>query len=143
MFLEEIWKDISDYDGLYQVSNLGRVKSLDRVVEDVFLGRFRRRTFKGKILSQKSNKCYGYKEVTLHGLDRKHNTVKVHQLVAKAFIPNPNCFVEVNHKDEDVSNNHVENLEWCNHSYNTNYGSRNEKLRQKTLEQWNRQRMKV
>lgn len=139
----EVWKDIDGFEGLYQVSNLGRVRSLDRTVNDVFLNRNRTRTFKGKVLSQKAAKDYGYKEVNLYGLDRKCKTVKVHQLVAKAFLPNPNGLVEVNHKDENVENNSVNNLEWCDRWYNTHYGNRNEKLRQRAIEQWNKKRLTV
>lgn len=121
--IEEIWKDIGGYEGLYQISNMGRVKSLSRV----------RKGNKGvttivheKILKLK-NKKGGYLGVSLS----KENTptnFEVHRLVAKAFIPNPDNLPEVNHKDEVKTNNCVDNLEWCDRKYNCNYGTRNERI---------------
>lgn len=101
----EVWKDIEDYEGLYQVSNMGRVKSL----------------IKGIILKQWNDKD-GYKLVGMSKNKRK-KTFKVHRLVAKAFIKNPNNLPLVNHKDENKANNEVNNLEWCEHIYNVNYGT--------------------
>lgn len=118
----EIWKDIQGYEGLYKVSSLGRVKSSDRVV--TCKGGIKR-LYKGKILSIIMNKS-GYFTVFLY----KDNSAKqryTHQLVAQAFIPNPNNLLEVNHIDEDKSNNRVSNLEWCTREYNCNYGTRNER----------------
>lgn len=107
----EEWRDIKDYEGLYQVSNEGRVKSL--------------KFGKGKILKPQKN-TKGYLQVQLwNGGKRVHKLV--HRLVAEAFLPNPNNYKEVNHKDENPSNNHVENLEWCDRNYNNNYGTRTEK----------------
>lgn len=103
----EIWKDIDGYDGLYQISNLGNVRSL--------------KFGKIKLLKQINDK-YGYKKVDLYK-DRKTKTCKIHRLVAQAFIPNPNNLPEVNHKDENKSNNCVDNLEWCDRKYNMNYGT--------------------
>ena len=77
------------------------------------------------ILKQRTDKK-GYKFVNLY--KEKHMySVKVHRLVAEAFIPNPNNYPQVNHKDENKSNNNVENLEWCTNEYNHNYGTRNER----------------
>ena len=108
----EVWKAIDGYEGVYEVSNHGRVRSLDRYDS---MGRFR----PGKILKQ----CYdgqgNYVHVNLCG-----KSTNVHRLVAKAFIPNPNGYSEVNHIDEDKTNNHVMNLEWCTHQYNNTYGSK-------------------
>ena len=114
----EVWKDIQGYKGLYKVSNLGRVKSLNRIVT---YKNGVKRLYKGKILNLLMNKS-GYFKVFLC----KGNSVKqryVHQLVAQAFIPNPNNLLEVNHIDEDKSNNRVSNLEWCTREYNCNYGT--------------------
>lgn len=113
----EIWRDIDGYIGLYQVSNYGRVKSLDNY--DICNGykRFR----KGKILKQ-TNHNQGYKSVNLYK-DKKAKTYTVHRLVAQEFLPNPNNLPEVNHKDENKLNNCVENLEWCDKKYNMNYGT--------------------
>lgn len=119
----EIWKDIKDYEGLYQVSNLGRVRSIDRVVlqKNGFL-----KTIKGKILSP--NKCGSlkYGGYLFIGLS-KESVVKrkyIHRLVAEAFIPNPNNLPQVNHKDEVKTNNIVTNLEWCSALTNLTYNNR-------------------
>lgn len=114
--MEEIWKDVTiehkgvsyNFNGLYQVSNLGRVKSLNY-----------KRTNKEKLLKTKANK-EGYHQVILCK-DGKHIPVYVHRLVATAFIDNPNNYSLVNHKDENPSNNVWTNLEWCTVQYNTKY----------------------
>lgn len=108
--MEEIWKDIKGYEGLYQVSNIGRVKSLNY-----------NHTKKEKILKPiKDKKNYLY--INLYkNVKIKH--IKIHRLVAEAFIPNPNNYPCVNHKDEDKSNNCVNNLEWCTYQYNNTYGT--------------------
>ena len=120
---KEVWKDIEGYEGHYQVSNLGRVKSLDRVVEHA-KGKITKRTLKGSIL--KTKLVYGYEYVSL-SKDNKLKSYRVHRLVAKAFIPNPNNYPAVNHKDEDRSNNNVSNLEWCTYKYNNEYSGTREK----------------
>lgn len=110
--IKEIWKDIPDYEGLYQVSNLGRIKRI------LFLN-YNSRKRKEKILKKVIDKD-GYYKVSLS----KNNKVKnyfVHRLVAKAFILNPNNCPIINHKDENKKNNCVNNLEWCTIKYNTNY----------------------
>lgn len=106
----EIWKDIEGYEGLYQVSNLGRVKSLNYL-----------RTGKEKILSQSKNPN-GYLKVNLYKNGKKGNWY-VHRLVAEAFIPNPQNFPEVNHKSENKEMNTVDDLEWTTHSLNVKYGT--------------------
>ena len=113
--MDEIFLDMEGFEGLYQVSNKGNVKSL---VNNN--GVSREKILKPEIVN-------GYKRVTLY----KNKTIKrflVHRLVAQAFIENPNNYHCVNHKDENKQNNSVENLEWCTHKYNTNYGTRNEKI---------------
>ena len=118
--MEEIWKDIKGYEGLYQVSNLGRVRRVKKI-----------KIVTNNILKQSKN-LRGYLGVTL-----SKNNVRVrrqiHRLVAEAFIENKNNFSQVNHKDEDKTNNCVDNLEWCDAKYNINYGSginrRKEKLK--------------
>ena len=110
--IKEIWKDKKDYEGHYQVSNCGRVKSI--------------KFGKERILKLITDKC-GYLKVNLY----KNNIKKeyfVHRLVAEAFIPNTENLPEVNHKDENKLNNNAENLEWCDREYNCNFGTRNERV---------------
>lgn len=108
----EEWRDIKDYQGLYQISNFGRVKSLEKTDR---LGR----RYSEKLLSICDN-GNGYKVVNLK-VNGKQKTCTVHRLVATAFIPNPFRLDEINHKDGDKSNNKVENLEWCNRSENVKH----------------------
>ena len=118
----EEWRDVKGYEGLYQVSNEGRVKSLDKYVDN----RWGTKQFvKGKVLTNVKTQGYLYIGLNKNG---KYKRYRIHRLVAEAFIPNPNNFLEVNHKDENPDNNTVENLEWCDHSYNINYGTRNKRV---------------
>ena len=111
----EEWRDIAGYEGVYQVSNLGRVKSLNYG-----------RTGKEKCLEPWGNGG-GYLQVSLRNNGKK-DTPSIHRLVACTFIPNPNNLPEVNHKDENKENNNVSNLEWCDAKYNTNYGTARERM---------------
>ena len=112
---EEVWKDVSGYEGLYQVSNKGRVKSLK---------------FGKERIMKPCNNGRGYLFILLcKNGNRKKN--KVHRLVAKAFLSNLDNLPEVNHKDENKTNNCVENLEWCDSKYNINYGSHNQRSGEK------------
>ena len=115
----EIWKTIDGYDGLYMVSNYGRIKSFKTY-----------RKHDGERLLTPCNKG-GYYQVGLRK-DEKRKWIGVHRLVAKAFIPNPNNYPCVNHKDENPLNNHVDNLEWCTVLYNNTYGNRIQKVTSKT-----------
>lgn len=108
----EIWKDVLGYEGYYQVSNLGRVKSLDRVV----LRKGHNMNLKGKIIKPQLNE-FGYQMVVLIKM-AKSKSIKIHQLVANAFIPNPENLPCINHKDGLKRNNHATNLEWCTYSQN-------------------------
>lgn len=106
----EVWKDIKGYEGIYQVSSFGRVKKLTQEDSD-----------ETRILSQtKQQNGYLYVSLYENGKVLKRT---VHRLVADAFIPNKDDFPCVNHKDENKQNNMVENLEWCTHKHNSNYGS--------------------
>lgn len=115
--MKEIWKDISEYKGLYQISNFGRVKSLKR---KVYAGRGRMRYQYEKILSDNKTNGNGYKVVSLF----KENVGKnhyIHRLVAEAFLNNPQNYNYVNHKDQNTFNNIYSNLEWCSQQYNCTY----------------------
>ena len=117
--MKEQWKDIKEYEGLYKISNLGKVKKVSRKK-------------KGR-----GTKCYGYtKELILKPdmskqgylratlyINGKGKKYLIHRLVGAAFIENPNNFPQINHKDENKSNNNIINLEWCNAKYNSNYGT--------------------
>ena len=127
----EIWKtavyDNEIYEGLYKVSNWGKILSLDY-----------RRTGKSKLMTPSTN-TNGYSVVGLRK-NGERKTCKVHRLVAQTFIPNPENLPQVNHKDEDKTNNFVflnedgsvdkekSNLEWKNHRDNLNHGTRNERV---------------
>lgn len=108
---EEIWKDVIGFEGKYQVSNFGNVRSLNYD-----------RSHKIKNMSLTYNKNNGYLELKFHIRPKCYYKI-VHRLVAEAFIPNPDNLPEVNHKDENKKNNCVDNLEWCTGKYNVNYGT--------------------
>lgn len=114
----EIWKDIKGYEGLYQVSNLGRVKGLDRYVKNNHSVRY----VKERILKPNKNKD-GYFTISFW-VNGKMKQYYVHRLVAEAFLDNPNNYPIVNHRDETSSNNNSSNLEWCSYKYNNDYGTR-------------------
>ena len=118
--MQEVWKDVVGFESLYQVSNLGRVRVCDRVVQ---YSDGRVYNYKGKILNLFENKRRGYVYVNMRDINHNKQVYSVHRLVAQAFIPNPNNWPEVNHKDEDKTNNCVENLEWCTRLYNIMYGT--------------------
>lgn len=121
--MKEIWKGIYGYEGKYQVSNLGRIKSLSRKRWNGFTYANK----KEQILKPRL-KQHGYLRVCLYDGNRNSKDVEIHRLVAQAFIPNPNNLPCVNHKDENPQNNKVLNLEWCDYKYNNNYGNHNLKL---------------
>ena len=106
----EKWKEIAGYEGIYEVSDLGRVKSLNY-----------NHTSKEKILKQHNN-THGYLKVMLCK-DGHGKTISVHRLVAEAFIPNPNNLETINHKDEVKTNNAVSNLEWMSREDNVIYSN--------------------
>ena len=116
--IEEIWRPVVGYEGLYEVSSYGRVKSLEKSY-----------IRKNGVINHKSERILipgkdkgGYLQVSLYCNGERHMK-KIHRLVAQAFIPNQDNLPQVNHKDEDKTNNRVDNLEWCDGKYNINYGS--------------------
>ena len=113
----EVWKDIVGYEGLYQVSNLGRVKSLKR---KVYAGRNRMRWQYERILSNNKTNGNGYIVVSLNKESKSKNKY-VHRLVAEAFLENPNNYKYINHKDQNTFNNNANNLEFCTAQYNSTY----------------------
>ena len=117
--MTEIWKNIEGYEGKYQVSNLGRVKSI--------IGQ-------EKVLHPKKHRN-GHLQIGLHK-DKKRKTMYIHRLVAQAFIPNPDNLPCVNHKDENPNNNNVDNLEWCTQKYNCNYCTRVDRIMETKKQQY-------
>lgn len=123
--MQEQWKDIVGYENLYKISNLGRVKSLEKVVY-VGLNNSKKQTRKEKIKKLNTNKNgYLFTLLSKNGIKKY---ALIHKLVAQAFIPNPKNYNCINHKDENKQNNFFENLEWCSIRYNCNYGNRNKKI---------------
>lgn len=116
-----VWKEIKGFPD-YQVSDTGEVKSTK------YWGQFRRKD-SGGLLHQRTYKS-GYKYVNLYK-DGHMYSVKVHRLVAQAFLPNPNNLPQVNHKDENKANNNLINLEWCNVVYNLTYNNLQKRSHQK------------
>jgi hypothetical protein len=112
----ENWKYVIGYEGLYEVSTSGIVRSIDRVIYRNGRCAF----YKGRVLKTYINRGYVYVTLSKKGIE---SGKKVHRLVAEAFIPNPDKFPDVNHKDENKSNNCIENLEWCTKEYNRKYGT--------------------
>ncbi|MDN6735933.1 MAG: NUMOD4 motif-containing HNH endonuclease [Tetragenococcus koreensis] len=112
--MEEIWKNIPGYEGIYEASNLGRIRTHKNKI--TFTEKHGRRRWKQRILKQKTDKN-GYKRVELWK-DGQHKTRIVHQLVAITFLPNRENKPLINHKDCNPSNNHIDNLEWATYSEN-------------------------
>ena len=107
----EVWRDVDGFEGHYQVSDHGRVRSIK----------------KGILVLKGEYQHNGYKRVCLWKDGRQYRKL-IHRLVAIAFLQNPNDYSDVNHLDEDKKNNHVTNLQWCTHLYNMNFGSVREKI---------------
>ena len=120
----EVWKDVVGFEGKYMVSSLGRVISLSFPIVAGNLHYVRRPHFLNI-----TNDINGYQSVGLKISKNKDKRIKVHRLVAMAFIPNPNNYPIINHKDENKKNNRVENLEWCTNQYNVNYGTAQKRRR--------------
>ena len=112
--MREIWKDVKGFEGIYQVSNYGRVKAYTKLIKHSRVGYMRR--IKERFLSICDN-GYGYKNVYFC-VNGKRTVKYIHRLVAEAFLPNPQNYKEINHKDYNKENNFVENLEWCSRRQN-------------------------
>jgi hypothetical protein len=115
----EVWDWVKGYENFYQVSNLGKVRSVDRYVKT---NNNQTRFYKGQLLSQGLGKN-GYYIVALT-MNKVQTTKTVHRLVAETFVFNPNDLPMVNHIDENKMNNTYKNLEWCTQSYNNSYGTK-------------------
>lgn len=128
--MEEIWKDIKGYEKMYQISNCGRIRSLSRFInnnkEDGSIGFYLKEKIKNQCISKT-----GYYICTLYKKG-KGRTFKVHRLIAEAFIDNPSNYPIINHKDGNKLNNAIDNLEWCDYSYNNKEAYR-QGLKEKNL----------
>lgn len=131
----ETWKPVVGYEGFYEVSNLGRVRSVSRIAHiKRGNGEYDYRV-KGKIVEPQERR-HGYLAVCLYGKESKNGRFtqkSVHRLVAEAFLPNPNGYSEVNHLDENKQNNALSNLEWCDRKHNVNYGTTQKRRSEKII----------
>ena len=116
--MEEIWKPIPGYEGFYEASTFGRIRSVERIA----IGRWGRNHRKSHVLSQ-NDVHDGYKQVKF-SIDGIKSQPSVHRLIAETFIDNPHNLPQVNHKDGNPGNNRVENLEWCTASENSQHRNR-------------------
>ena len=116
--MDEVWKDIEGYEGYYQVSNLGRVRSLDRVI---LRADGTSALYRSKVLVSAGSPYPGV-FLSMGGTARGH---RIHRLVAKAFLDNPNDYNEVDHIDGDKTNNRADNLQWCSHADNMRFATEN------------------
>lgn len=122
--VSELWKSVGvirgiDFGWKYEVSSKGRLRSIDRVYVNKYGKAFK---YDGRIVTYRRINKYGYAEVKLEIGDTSTNCL-LHRLVAIAFLINPNKYNTVNHKDENKTNNDVNNLEWCTCGYNVTYGT--------------------
>lgn len=127
--MKEEWKiiEIPEFQGNYEVSTLGRIRTIPHLCRD----KFGRERWVGEHIKATRINPKGYKMINVR-YDNKHYTFRVHRIVALTFLPNPDNLPEVNHKDEDKGNNRVDNLEWCTHKYNSKYGTRSARIGEKS-----------
>ena len=124
--VNEEWKDIEGQEGYYMISNLGRLKTIDRVITKSNGFEYK---LKGRVIKTHIDKDNGYERTTLP-VDGRRKTAFIHRIVAKAFIPNPENKATVNHKNSIRSDNRVENLEWCTYKENTLHAKNKGRLKQ-------------
>ena len=117
-FTKEEWKDVEEFDNLYQISNTGRLKRKERYVYSSIPYHNEKRKLSERIMSKSNNGKYNFYYVKIYGVRKREYA---HRLVAKYFIPNPNNYPEVNHKDLNRLNNNHDNLEWCSRKMNTSH----------------------
>lgn len=120
--MKEVWKSVIGLEGRYEISNLGKCRSVNRTTAD---RRGRKIRLKGRILKPYLGE---YVEYVLKHPDGKQHLHTGHRLVAEAFIPNPDNLPCFNHKDENKYNNSIDNLEWCSHSYNARYNGNSRRI---------------
>lgn len=119
----EYWKDIQEFNGIYQISNFGRIRRI-----------YKKGIIKNKYLKTFKNKSgYVVAPITINNIQKNR---LVHRLVAEAFIPKQRGKNEINHIDENKENNCVSNLEWCTHKENSNYGTRGKRISEKVILYW-------
>lgn len=123
---KEQWEDIKGYEGIYQVSNFGNVKSCDRKIPFPYHGKTRILFRKGIMLKPCMSSLYYAVNLSKKSIQK---TTKIHNLVAEAFLPKINGKYEVNHKDCNKLNNHIDNLEWCDRFENMQHASKNKRWR--------------
>ena len=127
--MKEIWKSIKDYEGYYEVSNLGKIRSLDRTIKQVCSKdktKYQYNKYKGKLIKPSLINS-GYYIVSLCK-NKHYRKYLVHRLVAEAFLGHSILETQVNHKDENKLNNNLSNLEWCTPSYNLKFNDRSAKI---------------
>lgn len=132
----EEWREVVGYEERYIVSNIGRIASLSAP----YLCGYRTCYRKQQLINPR--KTGNYYSVVLSDGQRHRKSFVIHRIVATAFIPNPNNYPFINHKDENPANNETDNLEWCTQSYNCNYGGHNERMA-KTIHETAYQRRNV
>ena len=133
--MKEIWKDVVGFEGRYEVSNLGNVRSLARVITYMRNGKLQSRPVQPKLLTPIKARN-GYLHVHLRGVNALNVLCTIHRLVAEAFVPNPDNLPQVNHINENREDNRADNLEWCGAAYNVNYGRRALKLKKARREKY-------
>lgn len=129
--MNEIWKDVKGYEGIYQISSLGRVKVLEHIIKTKNGYNQTRRECIKSLATDKD----GYKQ-TILWKDKKPKRYYIHRLVAENFLDNPNNLPIINHKNEIKNDNRVDNLEYCDLKYNLNYGNAQKKRIEKQCGLW-------